>query len=208
MTPEQQLSITDRKRELEAMDESVAVKHLPRSQWPEELIKGKILLWQVPASTAKFLQIMVTLTRPKIILELGTSGGYSALCMAEAVREWSGCIHTIEFSEYRANIARETFAKTELDEMITLHVGKIAPVLDAWSEKNIDFVFIDADKPAYLENFQKIEPFLTDSAVIVCDNILDSVEKMKPFVDYMKAHKEFETNILNLDNGLLVAVKK
>ena len=205
---DQQAAIEQRKAELVAMDESIHVKHLPRSQWPEEMIKNKILLWQVPENTAKFLHIMVSLVRPKLILELGTSGGFSTLHMAEKIIEWNGHIHTIEFSEYRANIAKETIAKTQLNDTITLHVGKIAPVIDAWSEKNIDFVFIDADKPAYLENFQKIEPFLTEKAVVVCDNILDSLEKMQPFIDYVKQHEGFACNIIDLDNGLLVAVKK
>ena len=193
-----------RLRELEMMDESVAIKHLPRSKWPKDAITNKILLWQVPRSTGKFLHLLAKITQPKIILELGTSGGYSGLWM---LRSTQAHLHTIEFSEYRYGIAKESFQKAGVANRVTQYQGKIKPVLESWN-RQLDFVFIDADKPAYLENFLLIAPHLKKGGIVVVDNILDSLEKTQPFVDAVQANDEFSSDILELDNGLLLAIKK
>lgn len=192
-----------RLRELESMDESVTFKHLKRSQWPKDLIKNKILLWQVPKSTGKFLELLTKIKQPKLILELGTSGGYSALWM---LRSTKAHIHTIEFSEYRFNIAKETFEKAGVVDRVTQYNSKISSVLVSW-DKEVDFVFIDADKLGYLENFKKLEPHIVSGGIVVVDNILDSLEKTQTLIDYVQAHECFSCDVLELDNGLLLAIK-
>ncbi len=201
--------ILERMTELERLDESVKVKHLPRRLWPEELIKNKLLFWQVPRSTGKFLTLLVRKLRPKNILELGTSAGYSGLCM---LRGFEGShLFTIEFSKYRFDIAKETFSKTLFADRVTMFNSKIEPVLLKWNlniGSPVDFVLIDADKPAYLSNFKLIEPHLSKGAMVVVDNILDSIEKTKPLVSYVLNNDDFLAEVLELDNGLLIAVKK
>jgi predicted O-methyltransferase YrrM len=195
--------IDERLAELESMDESVKFKHLLRRDWPKDLIKHKTLLWQVPRSTGKFLHLLTKIKQPKLILELGTSGGYSALWM---LRSTNAHLHTIEFSDYRFNIAKTSFEKTNLTSRVTQHLGKIKPVLDSWTEK-LDFVFIDADKIAYLDNFTLIEPHLNKGAIVVVDNILDSLAKTQCLVDYVNTNDNFSCDVLEMDNGLLVAIK-
>lgn len=195
--------IDSRLRELEVMDESVKFKHLPRSKWPKDLIKNKVLLWQVPKSTGKLLHILTKIKQPDLILELGTSGGYSALWM---LRSSNAHIHTIEFSDYRFNIAKESFEKAAVTDRVTQHHGKIRSVLETW-DKKLDFVLIDADKMSYLEYFQTLEKHLNKGAIVVVDNILDSLEKTQSLVDYLKENNDFSSEVLDMDNGLLIAVK-
>lgn len=196
--------IDSRLRELEIMDESVKFKHLPRSKWPKDLIKNKILLWQVPKSTGKLLHMLTEIKQAKLILELGTSGGYSALWM---LRSTKAHIHTIEFSDYRFNIAKTSFEKAGVTNRVTQYHGKIRSVLKTW-DKKLDFVLIDADKMSYLEYFQTLEKHLNKGAIIVVDNILDSLEKTQGLVDYVQSNNDFSSEVLDLDNGLLIAIKK
>jgi len=201
--------IFERKKLLESMDESVKFKHLPRRSWPKDLIKNKILLWQVPPRTGKFLTQLVKFFRPKNILELGTSGGYSGLCMLDGYSD--SFLFTIEFSQYRFKIAQETFEKTNLSKRVKMFNSKIEPVLKLWDETirtEVDFVLIDADKPAYKSNFELIRPHLSKGAIVVVDNILDSLEKTQPFVDFVFSCDDFVSEIIELDNGLLLAIKK
>jgi len=195
--------IDSRLRELESMDESVKFKHLPRREWPKDLIKNKILLWQVPKSTGKLLNLLTKIKQPKLILELGTSGGYSALWM---LRSSKAHIHTIEFSDYRFNIAKESFEKAAVTERVTQHHGKIRSILETW-DKKLDFVLIDADKLSYLEYFKSLEKHLNSGAIVVVDNILDSLEKTQVLVDYVMSNNNFLSHVLDMDNGLLIAIK-
>jgi len=198
--------VKKRLHKLESLDKSVLVKHLPRKQWPEEYSKGKNLFWQVPRTSAQFLFTLVLFLKPKTILELGTSAAYSALWIASAMPS-DAQFHSIEFSDYRFAFAKESFAECDLNKSVHLHQGKFAAILDDWTMP-IDFLFIDADKPAYLENFKRLEKFFKKGSYIVADNILDNPEKMKSFVKYVQTNSEFTSTILHMDNGLLVARKK
>ncbi|MFP4118571.1 MAG: O-methyltransferase [Candidatus Woesearchaeota archaeon] len=192
--------------ELEAMDKSVNVKHLPRSKWPKELINNKILLWQVPKDTAKLLYTLVRLHRPKRILELGTSGGYSTLWMSRAASEYGGTIDTIEFSEYRFSIAKTSFEEVGCENIIQ-HQGKTADILSEWS-KPVDMVFIDHSKENYLDDYRRVESHLSDRAIVVADNMLDNPRKVMDFREHMEESNEFEAYVINVDNGVLIATRK
>lgn len=197
-------SFWKRVEELESMDESVKVKHLHRRDWPEHMIKNKNLFWQVPRSTAELIHALTLEKNPKLILELGTSAGYSTIWFSHGAPE--ATIHTIEFSEYRIDIAKETFKKTQADNII-LHEGKIEEIIKDWKEK-IDLLFIDANKESYFSNFKTLEPFLNDKALVIADNILDNPPKVQDFVDYMKENSDFSSTVMDIDNGLLLAIKK
>ncbi|MFW5866103.1 MAG: MnmC family methyltransferase [Nanoarchaeota archaeon] len=203
---EQDELIDKRLEELESMDQSVLVKHLPRKEWPEDLIKGKTLLWQIPRTTGKLLHELIRAHKPKRILELGTSGGYSTLWMARAIRERQSHIDTIEFSTYRYEIAARTFRKTKTNPIITLHQGKTHDILDRWTT-TIDFLFIDHGKEHYLADLKRIEHLLSQDAVIIADNIFDNPGKVKEFTDYLENDSRYRTHILSIDNGLLLAYK-
>ena len=199
---------------LESLDKSFSLKHIPRKDWTPEMVKGKVFLWQIPRTTAQFIYSQVILKKPSLVLELGTSGGYSTLWIAKAVNDSIGesnaSIHTIEFSEDRFNIAKENFENVQTENIIQ-HQGKIEPVIKSWSDEGfgkIDFLFIDADRPAYTYHFRIIEPNLNKGALIIADNILDKPEKAQEFVDYMMNNSDFYSTVFDFDNGLLFAIKK
>ena len=208
--------------ELEKIDESKKIKHIPRKKWTEDMIKNKILLWQIPRPTAELIYQLVKLKEPRIILEFGTSGGYSGLWMARALEEIKESksnetkekkteqeyeLHTIEFSEYRFEISRNNFRKTGLSNRVKQYKGKIQKFIEDWNLM-IDFLFIDADKPNYLNHFKMIENKLNKGSVIIADNILDNPPKVKDFVEYFKTNNNYSTTIIPIDNGLLFAIKK
>jgi len=194
-----------RAKELESLDESPEFKLIPRREWGEKGINNKTLLWQVPRTTAQLLALLVSIHKPKLVLELGTSGGYSGMWMAKELARYGGVLHTIEFFEYRFNIAKETFAKTNLTHVVVQHQGKIADILATWSSP-IDFLFIDAAKNFYLDHLLQAESFLTSGALIVADNVLD--KKVEDFITYVKSSPKYTAVVLDMDNGLLLARKK
>ena len=76
-----------------------------------------------------FLKVLLSIKRPKRILEVGTAVGFSAILMAEY--DPVGCeIITIENYEKRIPIARENFIRAEKEEQITLLEGDAKDVLE------------------------------------------------------------------------------
>lgn len=68
-------------------------------------------------------------------------------------------------------------------------------------------MFIDANKSEYLKYFEAVHPMLKKGGVILADNITSHAKKVQPFVDAISNHKEYQAQILDLPDGLLMAYK-
>ena len=64
--------------------------------------------WNIDRDTANFLNMLVKIHNSKNALEIGTSNGYSAIWLADALRHTGGKLTTIEFWDKRQSIAKET----------------------------------------------------------------------------------------------------
>ena len=135
--------------ELEKLDETFLIKGVPEEYKEIWVPNNEIKLWQIPRTSAEVLKAFALSNKSKVVLELGTSAGYSALWLASAVRQFDGKVYTIELAKPKIEMARKYFKKTKLDKYIEQIEGKISEVLGKWNKK-VDFVFLDADKQNYL----------------------------------------------------------
>jgi len=165
-----------------------------------------VRMWSVPRTTAEFLKEFVETHKPGLILELGTSSGYSTLFLAAGARTYGGKVVTIEMAQPKIDIAQKYIDKVGFTEDIEIIQGKINDVLQTW-ERKIDLVFLDADKLNYLEYIKRIEPYLNEGAVIIADNAIDFGHLMEDYISYMQESEAYTTEMLKLDNGLLISKK-
>lgn len=119
----------------------------------------------------RFLKMLTSMIDPSRVLELGTFTGYSALCMAEALRQ-DAKIDTIEANDEIRDEILNNFATSPHGEKITLHIGDALEVLDNWSGETFDLILIDADKREYSRYFHKVLPLLKTGGFIIADNTL------------------------------------
>ena len=164
--------------------------------------------WNISRDTGNFINILLKMMNAKNVLELGTSNGYSALWMADALKETNGHLTTIEFWEKRQCIAREYFEKCGFSDIITCKIGSAYDVIKNEIKEKFDLVFIDANKQEYIKYFEVIDPLLKRGSVILADNITSHAAKVKPFVDTISKRDDYQVQILDLPDGLLVAYKK
>lgn len=172
-----------------------------------ELEKTQTQFWNIAPETAQFISMLIKIRRPSEILEIGTSNGYSALWIADAL-EYNGTGHltTIEFYEERQSVAKSYFEKTGLAHLITPLQGAALDVLKTY-DKEPELVFIDANKSQYVDYFKMLEPKLKKGAVILADNVLSHKEKVRPFVESISQHPDYQSEILELPAGLLMGLK-
>ena len=118
----------------------------------------------------RFLEALVWAAQPRLVLELGTYSGYSALSMAAALPA-GGRIVTCEVSAEHADFAQRHIDASPHADRIELRRG---PALDtiAALEEPLDLVFIDADKPNYVNYYEAVMPKLAERGLIVADNTL------------------------------------
>src|SRR5919202_3392151 len=83
-----------------------------------QMIAGPVL--------GRLLRFLVAMVEPRLVVEIGTFTGYSALAMAGGLPE-GGRIVTCEVSPERAEFARSWFARSPLGDRIELRLG---PALD------------------------------------------------------------------------------
>lgn len=173
------------------------------------------------------LNLLIGLTRPKRILEIGTAHGYSALFFAKKLPD--ARITTIERNPAMIVYAEDEFAKRKESERIDLRIGDAGDILeglveelkDADESDKFDFVFIDAAKSHYREFLEQAEKICTRNALVVCDNILlkgwivraegpeakrhrTNIKYMKQFLDYLGKRDDLETTILTGGDGLVI----
>lgn len=145
----------------------------------------------------RFLSFISTILRPKYVLEIGSFTGYSALCLAEGLTA-GGELHTLELREEDAATSKENFSKSDKNKQIHLHPGdarEIIPELDfSW-----DLVFIDADKPSYIDYYELVVPRLSPKGIILADNVLFHGEVLKEPVSgkNAKAIQAFNEHVMN-----------
>lgn len=166
----------------------------------------------------RVLSMISKLTNPNSILELGTFTGYATLCLAEGLQK-DGEIHTIDINEELVDFQRKYFDKSDFGQQIFQHLGnalEIIPKLD----KTFDLIFIDADKPNYVNYFHLIINKLNPGGIILSDNVLwhgKVVEPLDPkdpstkaVLDYntlLKEDPRIETVLLPIRDGLTISRK-
>ncbi|MEX2565349.1 MAG: O-methyltransferase [Cyclobacteriaceae bacterium] len=118
----------------------------------------------------KFLEMMVKIHDPSVILEIGTFTGYSAIYMARGLSE-KGKLITLDINEELENMVRGFFEKGGLSEKIDYRIGNALELIPTLSEK-LDMVFIDADKRNYINYYDLVIERLNPGGLLLADNIL------------------------------------
>lgn len=119
---------------------------------------------------ASFIGFLLRSIKAKRVLELGTYTGYSALTMAENLPS-DGEIITVDINEETVKLAKDFWSKSTHGHKITSKLGSGLEIIPTLSGK-FDFVFIDADKRNYIEYLKLTVPMLSESGIIVIDNVL------------------------------------
>ena len=167
----------------------------------------------------RILSVLSKLIRPKTILELGTFTGYSALCLAEGLNK-NGVLHTIDINEELVDFQRRYFDKSDYGSQIIQHLGSALDIIPT-IETSFDLVFMDADKPNYINYFHQIIDKLNQGGVILSDNVLWSgkvIESLDPsdistkiVLEYntlLKEDSRLKTVLLPIRDGLTISIKK
>lgn len=166
--------------------------------------------WNIARESANFLNMLIKISGAKNVVEVGTSNGYSGIWIAKALKETGGKLTTIEYYQKRIDLALANFKECEVDDIITIRQGAACEVLEelcADKDFLIDFAFIDANKGEYIKYFEIIEKNMVRGGIITADNITSHADKVATFVDAIKAHPDYQVEILDLPGGMLVARK-
>jgi len=193
----------------------------PNSDVLEELTRKTHLTQTLPQMLSgqmqgNFLSMVSGMLQPKLILEIGTFTGYSAICMAEGLAK-NGVLHTIDIDEELKEMAESYFEKSNNSSRIKMHIGQAENVI-----KEIpgpyDLVFIDADKENYSLYFDLVIDQVPKGGIIIADNVLWSgkvleashdkeTEGLQAYNQKIQADVRVKNLLLPFRDGLMIAQK-
>jgi len=133
----------------------------------------------------RVLSLLSKLIRPERILEIGTYTGYSAICLAEGLKN-GGQLHTMDINEELAHIQRKYFEISGHGKQIIQHVGDAIDIIPSL-EPHFDLVFIDAEKTQYDAYFEASIQKCRSGSIILSDNVLWSGKVVEPISKKDKA---------------------
>lgn len=149
----------------------------------------------------RILSIISKILKPKMVLEIGTYTGYSALCIAEGL-DIGGTIDTIDINEELQQIQNKFFGKSGFSKQINQHLGNALDIIPKIN-KTFDLVFLDADKENYIEYFNLIIDKVNSGGVIIADNVLWSGKVIKADTNDLVTNKLIEfNNLINKDKRI------
>jgi len=171
--------------------------------------------------SAKFLELLIKVIKPKRVLELGTAIAYSSIRIARNLKKKS-VVHTIEKSQDNIPIAKENIAKSGLEDKINIYEGNAIEIMPTLTKK-YDFIFLDADKGDYKRLFDYSVILLKKGGVIFVDNLLwhgyaasnkvpsdrkASTKIIREFNEIFISQPNLKTTILPVGDGIGIGVKE
>ncbi len=158
----------------------------------------------------RFLNLLVRATRARNVLEIGTAHGYAAIWMAMGLEETGGHLTTVEILEDRAEAARRHVNRAGLSERVAFEVGDAHKLVPALSGR-FDLVLLAADKAGLVDYFNNLFPKkLAPGAVLAAAGAVKQREKMKPYLDLVSSHAEFDTVVVSatLEDGFALSIQQ
>lgn len=180
----------------------------------------KLLKYRMMSGRAqgRFLSFLSSLIQPKRILEIGSFSGYSALCLAEGLKE-NGVIDSIEVNDELKKLHEDYLIKSNFGSRVNYIYGEAKEIIPNLTS-GYDLIFLDADKKSYPLYLDLLTPLLKNKGILLADNVLwydrvidetiqdEETNAIREFNKRLSAHPEYTSFILPVRDGLSIAQKK
>lgn len=169
--------------------------------------------------TLNYLLLMLSASRPRRILEIGTAVGLSAAAML--LRCPAAHVTTIELEEDRYLEAKQNFERFGLSSRVTCYLGDAGEIL-SMMDGRFDFVFLDGPKAQYEKYLFDLKRLMPTGGVLFADDVLlygwvsgeqpapqkrhSIVDKLRGYLANISADEDFITSVLDVGDGVAVSV--
>ena len=160
----------------------------------------------VEPPTAEFLGVLIRAQAPRRILELGTSNGYSTIWLADAAQATSGRVVSVDVDSERTELARGNLHAAGLGGLVELRTEDAGRTLERSHDQEWDFVFLDAERPAYPSYTPDLIRTLAPRGVLAIDNVISHAHELLEFTSLIESRQDLTQTVVPVGAGLRVAV--
>ncbi|HDX9010717.1 TPA: class I SAM-dependent methyltransferase, partial [Aeromonas dhakensis] len=132
----------------------------------------------ITRDTGELLAVLVQTRGAQVVLEIGTSNGYSTLWLAEAAKRLGGRVTTIEMDEGKRAMAATNFERAGLDPWIEQLAGDAGTLLPTLPKAAYQLIFLDSDRRHYQAWWPEIQRLLAPRGLLVVDNAVSHREEL------------------------------
>lgn len=128
----------------------------------------------VSPNEGKLLYLLAKIAGAKRVLEIGTLGAYSTTWLARALPA-EGKVITLELDQKHAEVARKNLDRAGMADRVEVRVGRASDMLHQMIDQHeapFDLIFIDADKPGYVDYLDLSVQLAHPGTVILADNLI------------------------------------
>jgi caffeoyl-CoA O-methyltransferase len=199
------------------VDHGTAPDAVQRALIDETRALGDISIMQIAPEQAALLTLLVALTGARFAVEVGTFTGYSALCISRGLQP-GGRLVCCDVNEEWTAVARRAWEQAGVADRVDLRLAPAIETLRALPpEAVVDFAFIDADKPSYVDYYEELLPRLRVGGLLVADNVLwfgrvvdpaatdPDTRAIRRFNDHVRDDPRTEVVMLPVGDGLTIA---
>jgi predicted O-methyltransferase YrrM len=160
----------------------------------------------VEPESAELLGVLIRACRPRRLLELGTSNGYSTIWLADAAEAVGGAVTSVEVDPERTALAQANLQRAGLSA--SLQVADAGDVLRESTDGAWDVIFLDAERPAYAGYWPDLLRVLAPGGgLLAIDNVLSHAEQLTEVTALIEAEPTVSTALVPVGAGLRLAVK-
>ena len=163
-------------------------------------------LRQITPDTGRFIALWAASAPAGAMIEIGTSAGYSALWLAQACRLSGRSLTTFEILPAKAQLARATFDRTSLTDVIRLVEGDFLDHADDFTD--VGFCFLDAEKDVYEACYDAVVPKMVPGAILIADNATSHREDLQSFIDRVLDDDRVDAMVAAVGKGELVCRRR
>jgi predicted O-methyltransferase YrrM len=157
--------------------------------------------------SARLLAVLIRALSPRRLLELGTSNGYSTIWLADAARAVGASLTTVEIDPERAASARENLRRAGVEHVVDLRVEDAGATLAASDDGEWDFIFLDAERPAYIGYWSDLVRVLAPRGLLAVDNLLSHADEVAGFRELVARDRRVVDAVAPTGAGLLLVVR-
>ena len=160
----------------------------------------------VEPDTAELLGVLIRATGAQRILELGTSNGYSTIWLADGAAATGGRVLSVEVDTSRTDLARANLNAARLGDHVELRTQDAGSILADSPDGAWEFVFLDAERPAYPGYLPDLIRTLAPWGVLAIDNVLSHAHELVEFTALIEREPRLAQTVLPVGAGLRLAV--
>jgi predicted O-methyltransferase YrrM len=160
----------------------------------------------VEPDTAELLGVLIRAVRARHILELGTSNGYSTIWLADAAQATDGQVLSTDVDAERTELARANLIAAGLAECVELRTEDAGAILAEAPDAAWEFVFLDAERPAYCGYLPDLVRTLAPGGMLAIDNVTSHAHELVEFTALIEREPRLTQTVVPVGAGLRLAV--